>query len=340
LKISVYDLDLERAIEKINKEKLKFVGIQIPEGLKIHVFKILDFFRKNTDAEYIICGDPCYGACDLVDDQLINIGVELLVHIGHTEIPAFEKTKIPVLFINAVADLDINEVIKKAIPSLNGKKIGITTTAQHINVVDEVCKILKENGFEAIVEKGDKRTYFPGQILGCNFSSATKIKDKVDMFLYIGSGNFHPLGMMISTDKDVIVCDPYTKKVTFRELSDFKDMTLRQRYGAITRSKNSKNFGIIISYKKGQNRFDLAKKLKKIVEDKGKKAYFISVDYLNPSNLESFREIDCLVSTACPRIAIDDYMSYKKPIITPVELEIALGLKDWDEYTLDEILNR
>ena len=339
MKISVYNLDLESAVEKINKEKINLVGIQIPEGLKIHVFKILDFLNKNTNAEYVISGDPCYGACDLVDTKLKNLGCELLIHIGHTKIPSLDKTIIPVLFINAIADFEINKVIEKAIPSLNGKKIGLTTTAQHVNNLDDVKNILKENGFEPVISKGDKRIGFPGQILGCNFSSASKIIEEVDMFLYIGSGNFHPLGMMISTAKDVMVCDPYTNKVTFKELTDFKDMILRQRYGAITRSKNAKNFGIIISYKKGQNRYDLAKKLKKLIIKKSKNAYFIFVDFLNPANLESFRDIDCFVSTACPRIAIDDYLSYKKPIITPVELEIALGFKKWDDYEFDEILN-
>ncbi len=338
MKISVYDLDLERAVEKINKDGLKLVAIQIPEGLKIHVFKIIDFLKKNTGADFLICADPCYGSCDLIDDNLKFLDVDLLIHIGHTEIPAIKNTKIPVLFINAVAELKIEKVIEKAIPSIVGKKIGIATTAQHINVIDEVCRILTENGFEPVVENGDQRIHFPGQILGCNFSSATKIKDKVDMFLYLGSGNFHPLGMMISTNKDVIVCDPYTNKVSFKDLSEYKDMLLRQRYGAITRSKNSKNFGIVISYKKGQKRINSAHKLKKMIEKKKKNAYFLVVDYLDPLNLESFREIDCFVSTACPRIAIDDYLRYKKPIITPFELEIVLGFSKWEDYRFDEIL--
>jgi 2-(3-amino-3-carboxypropyl)histidine synthase len=47
--------------------------------------------------------------------------------------------------------------------------------------------------------------------------------------------------------------------------------------------------------------------------------------------------IDCFVSTACPRIAIDDYMQYKVPIITPIELDILLGYKKWDDYIFDEI---
>ena len=71
---------------------------------------------------------------------------------------------------------------------------------------------------------------------------------------------------------------------------------------------------------------------------KNKKSYIFALNHFNPSFLESFRNIDCFVSTACPRIAIDDYMQYKTPIITPIELDILLGLKKWGDYKFDEIL--
>jgi len=306
----------------------------------MHLFKIIDFLKKETGAEYLICGDPCYGACDLVDIKYKGLGVELLIHIGHTKIPALKDTEIPVLFLNAKADLDINEVLEKAIPSINGKNIGVITTAQHFHVIEDAIKLLKNNGFNPIVSEGDKRIDFAGQILGCNFSSASMIKDKVDMFLFIGSGNFHPLGMILCTNKDVIACDPYSKKVSFRELSEYKDMLLKQRYGAISNSKMAKRFGIIISHKEGQNRIDEAFRIKELIEKKGKKAFLIAVDYLNPQSLETFREIDCFVSTACPRIAIDDYLCYKTPIITPIELEIVLGIRKWEDYQFDEIINK
>jgi 2-(3-amino-3-carboxypropyl)histidine synthase len=64
----------------------------------------------------------------------------------------------------------------------------------------------------------------------------------------------------------------------------------------------------------------------------------IVVDYFSPVFLEGFRYIDCFVSTACPRIAIDDYLQYKIPIITPVELKILLGKISWEMYEFDEII--
>jgi len=64
----------------------------------------------------------------------------------------------------------------------------------------------------------------------------------------------------------------------------------------------------------------------------------IALDNFSPVSLQSFGDIDCFVSTACPRIAIDGYLQYKTPIITPVELEIVLGRRKWQDYTFGQIL--
>ena len=87
------------------------------------------------------------------------------------------------------------------------KKVGIVTTAQHIHLIETISKSLKDSNFEPVVGKGDDRIDSRGQILGCNFTSATLIANNVDSFLFIGSGNFHPLGLMLSTKKPVVVCD-------------------------------------------------------------------------------------------------------------------------------------
>jgi 2-(3-amino-3-carboxypropyl)histidine synthase len=330
---------LEKVVKIINKNDYKQVLIQIPEGLKNHFAKIVEFIESETNATTIISADPCYGACDIVHSEFRNLNVDLVIQIGHAEIPLIKDLPIPTLFINAKTDIDISKVVNEAITYLEGNRIGLITTAQHVHYLDKASRILKTKNFTPIIGSGDNRISLKGQVLGCNFSAAVSIVNKVDSFLFIGSGNFHPLGLLLSTNKPVVVCDSYTSEVRKKELIDIKDMIIRQRYGAIARSKNAKNFGIIVGIKKGQQRMDLALKLKEKIKIKQKKSYIFTVDNIQPSYLESYRNIDCFVSTACPRIAIDDYMQYKIPILTPIELDILLGFRKWEDYKFDELLS-
>jgi 2-(3-amino-3-carboxypropyl)histidine synthase len=82
----------------------------------------------------------------------------------------------------------------------------------------------------------------------------------------------------------------------------------------------------------------LAKEIKKTLEDAGMEAYIILADNINPDILLPYLELEAFVVSACPRIAIDDSQMYKKPLLTPQELEIVLDKRQWENYQLDEIL--
>lgn len=336
MKILGYNIDLDSAVKTIKEEGYKKIVLQVPEGLKNHALEFVDFFEKETNAEIIISADPCFGACDLVGYRFKNLGVDFAVQIGHTSIPSVKDFAVPTFFVNAESTLDMKELINNVVPYLRYRKIGLVSTAQHVHKLDEIQEILKENNFEVIIGEGDGRIESKGQVLGCNFSSANSVKEDVDMFLFVGSGTFHPLGLVLSTNKPVVVADPYSKQIVSEELEGFKDSVLRQRYGAIARSKDACVFGVLVGVKQGQQRVDLVDDICKKLVSAGKKSYVLAVDFFSPLVLEGFKGIDCFVSTGCPRIAIDDYISYKTPIITPVELDVLLGFKKWGEYCFDE----
>jgi len=338
MELSGYSIDIEKAAQTITDNRYKKVAIQIPEGLKRVVFKIVEFLEGETGAKIIVSADPCFGACDVVNYELKNLDVDFVVHIGHTPIPDVENFWIPTIFVNALSTMDVTKVVEKSTELLEGKKIGVVTTAQHLHTLDTVENILQNHDLEPILSDGDERIAAKGQILGCDFSAGMDIVDKVDSFLFIGSGTFHPVGLLLSSKKPVIAADPYTNNVKKQELDELKDTILRQRYGAIASSKNAKRFGILVGIKRGQQRIELAHQIKEMLESFNKKSLLIALDNFSPVSLQGFGDIDCFVSTACPRIAIDDYMQYKRPIITPTELEIVLGKKKWDEYVFDQIL--
>jgi 2-(3-amino-3-carboxypropyl)histidine synthase len=324
-----YDFRLDEVIEKIKEADAKAVGLQFPEGLKIHAVSVAEKIENETDAVVLIAGDPCYGACDVSDTHMEGL-VDLIVHFGHIEFPI--DYKVPVLFIEAYSKIDIMDIVKKSLKSIeNYKKIGIVTTIQHLHLLDQVKNYLIENGKEVITEEGAGTR--KGQVLGCNFSA---IKDvDADAFLFIGSGNFHALGITLFTEKPVFIADPYMNEV--RTINEFKDRILRIRFAKITKASDAQKYGILVSSKRGQFRLDIAKSLKKMINKEEKEAFIIILDNISPDLLLPYMDLDAFVVTACPRVAIDDANMYKKPLLTPKELEIVLNKRKWEDYKIDEI---
>jgi 2-(3-amino-3-carboxypropyl)histidine synthase len=336
MKIPGYSIELEEAIKTINENSYQTIAVQLPEGIKKYISHIVDYIEKNTNSNVVVIADSCYGACDFPACALKTLNIQLVLSIGHTPIPSLQKGALPTQFINALSTKNSSKVIVKAVKKLVGKKIGIVTTAQHLHILNDASEILKHYSFEPIISKGDERIFAKGQILGCNFSAGLKLSDTIDSYLYIGSGTFHPLGLLLSTKKPVIAADPYSNEVKKQALEDLKTIILKQRYGAIVISKNAKKFGIIVGIKQGQQRMNLTKKIKDMIDSYNKKSLIIAMDNITPNLLQGFSDIDCYISTACPRIAIDDYLLYKKPIITPIELEIVFNKRKWEDYTFDQ----
>ena len=78
---------------------------------------------------------------------------------------------------------------------------------------------------------------------------------------------------------------------------------------------------------------ELSHRIKKLLEEVGYSAVLICSTEVMPETLESFTDLDAFVEIACPRISTDDQERYRKPILNPEEVMIALGKKRWEEYT-------
>ena len=325
-------MDLDRVIRKINSGNIENVGLQFPEGLKMQATNIARTIEEECDVNVIISGDPCFGACD-VSDYKMKDSVDLIIHFGHTPLPI--KYEIPTLFIEAYANIDVKKDLKKSLEHLKEySKIALVTTTQHLHLLNEMKDFLEDNGKEVVL--GSSKSTKKGQVLGCNFSSIKNLD--AEAYLFVGSGNFHPLGIYLFTKSPVIALDPYNSEI--REIDEYADRILRIRFARIIKAKEAKKWGIIVSSKEGQYRMDLAFNIKKQLNENNMEGFIIMLDHVNPDALLPYLELDAFIVTACPRIAIDDSQMYKKPLITPQELEIVLDKRDWENYQLDEILFR
>ncbi|MFH1823091.1 MAG: diphthamide synthesis protein [archaeon] len=80
-----FELELDKAIQKIKKEKAKLVVIQLPEGLKPKATKIVDEIEGKTSVKCLIWIGTCFGACDVPNLSHINPKIDLLIQWGHSE---------------------------------------------------------------------------------------------------------------------------------------------------------------------------------------------------------------------------------------------------------------
>jgi len=204
-------------------------------------------------------------------------------------------------YVNAESSLDVLKVVKLAkLP----KKVGLVTTIQFLNQLDKVKKYLEGKDHEVIVG---------GQVLGCDANSARKIKDKVDAFLYIGSGEFHPLRVLSETGKKVIIANPISGEVG--ELSDGEIEEIKKKaMGKYNKFLHADKIGILVSTKPGQYKLDEAIKLKESLD---KESFIFIGDEIRVNELEDFNDINFWVNTACPRIedkniiSLEDLEKYK-----------------------------
>lgn len=320
-----YDLNLDLAVKEIRERRAAQVGLQAPEGLKRALPAIARRIAEKTGAEVIISGDPCYGACDV--DAMLCQEVDLMLHLGHADLGTDEKN---VLFLEARRRDDLRDVTLKAVPVLKEKRVGVATTIQHVGQIEGALKVLKEHGIEGVLGPAGGRVKYPGQVLGCCYSSARQAD--AEEYLFIGTGRFHPLGIALATGKGVVAADPVTGQVA--EIDP--DPMLRRRFGAIARAADSKRFAVLVSKKPGQRRTRLARRLKAAGEERGLEMFLVYIDNIEPDRLLNLGA-EAAVSTACPRIALDDAAKYRIPVLTPPEFEVLMGKRQWEECGFDEI---
>ena len=113
-------------------------------------------------------------------------------------------------------------------------------------------------------------------------------------------------------------------------MKGLRDKIIKQRAFSIERLREAKNVGIIIEIKPGQ-KFGSPKKLLEKLKAAGKTAIIITMDELTPDKIMNFYNIDVFIELACPRIALDDFAKYPKPILTMREALVGIGEKSWDE---------
>ncbi len=199
------------------------------------------------------------------------------------------------LFIETIKKLELNEEKFNELEKLLPNTVYIAYSIQYKKLAEQSKEKLKKTfkilGFS--------------QILGCS-----ELKTSAKAILLLGEARFHALNLALSSGKEVYIFDNHSiSKITLEEIEKLR----KQEKGKYLKYLTSSKIGILVSFKSGQENLELALKLKKEIETKGKTPYFFLADNINAPELENF-PIELWINTACSGISSDSgrILNYKQ----------------------------
>jgi len=319
--------DLEAAIREARPKR---VVLQVPAGLVRNAHDLAARLRDATGIPVDLAARPCFGACDFPSrDEAPR--ADLAVVLGHAPIPNVPLHR-PTFFVEMRESRgDVEKLARIVVDAKLPFRLGLVASVQHLDLVEPLRAALGRHGYELRVGTGDRRLAYPAQALGCNYSGAEAIERDVDAFLFLGTGQFHPVGLAFTVARPVHALDPVRGEL---EPPIDRGALVRRRQLVVAGARNARRWGILVSTFSGQNRSPTALALQERARSKGWEAEILLFDRLDGHDLEG-RAFDAYVNTACPRIALDDGSNYPKPILTPPEFLMALGELPLEPYRFD-----
>ncbi len=304
---------MEDLIKQLKEKKVKKVYVQFPEGLKTKMQEIADNLEKEC-FEVILSCEPMWGACDIRVHEAVDLGCDGIINIGHTSFGV--TAKIPIFYWPYRLEYDPLPALEKEFYKIEKfNSFNLVSTAQHIECLPEVKKFLENKNKKVLAFGKPGISKQVGQVLGCDQAAA--LQGDADCILFVGSGRFHPLGIVYKTQKPVFSLS--TDKNEIIDFSRERDKWIRIKLAQIEKAKEGKNFGIVVSTKPGQMYIRQAEVLKKKLEGMGKKSWILVMDFITKEKLMGLK-LDALVNCACPRLD-EDYQLFGMPVLNPADVD-------------------
>ena len=297
--------EIRKSVEHLDIRNKK-VAVQIPEGLKQYADQILNELREKRAQEVFLFIDPNFGACDLKDRDARELGADILIHFGHNRFGRIQRTEVPVIYVPISLELNVNKIVD--VLKQIGGKIALCTTVQYIKYLKDLKKRL---GDKITIGRGVLATE-EGQVLGCDPGACNV---EADVNVIITDGIFHGVLARMQTGRKTYILTPAGKLI---DVDPHVDGYVRQREVAKLLAKEARRIGVVITTKKGQMYKDVAETVAKKIRDAGVEADILVCDYFYPEYVEGM-PYDAYVFTGCPRVPIDDYTRFKKPVLTVAE---------------------
>ncbi len=324
---------IDRIEAWINEIGPRRVLIQAPLGLKQTIPLIVETLSRRG-VEAFVSMSATWGGCDVAVREAREIGADGIIHVGHTQF--LTTHPLPVLFIEAwYSDAESLLGLAPRVAEMLSmySSVGLGSTVQWLPHLSKFADELGRAGFRVIIGHRGAKAMHEGQVLGCDYSSLKSIERAVDCFVIVGS-MFHALGLGLITTKPVLAVDPEPQRLEWVE--EIVRKIYSQRYASISKFREARRIGVIVSVKPGQMRLGLARKLRDMLRQHGYEADILVTDEVSESLIMESK-YDAYVNTACPRLSVEDQARLAKPLLLPSEVMVAVGRLRWEEIIKNEL---
>ncbi|ERE67973.1 diphthamide biosynthesis protein 1 [Cricetulus griseus] len=312
---SNYNFEIPKTIWRIQQAQAKKVALQMPEGLLLFACTIVDILERFTKAEVMVMGDVTYGACCVDDFTARALGVDFLVHYGHSCLVPMDTSvqDFRVLYVFVDIRIDTAHLLDSVrLTFAPGSSLALVSTIQFVSTLQAAAQELKA---EYHVSVPQCKPLSPGEILGC---TSPRLPKEVEAVVYLGDGRFHLESVMIANPNvPAYRYDPYSK-VLSREHYDHQRMQAT-RQEAIAAARSAKTWGLILGTLGRQGSPKILEHLESRLKGLGLPFVRLLLSEIFPSKLSLLPMVDVWVQVACPRLSIDWGSAFPKPLLTPYE---------------------
>lgn len=143
-----YNFELPKTVWRLRQMQAKRVALQMPEGLTMFAVQLCDIIERFTGADTVIMGDVTYGACCVDDFTAKALGVDLLVHYGHSCLVPVDQTdgvKVLYVFVDIKIDaIHLIDTVKLNFPK--ERRLLFVSTVQFVTTLQGLINRLKTDG--------------------------------------------------------------------------------------------------------------------------------------------------------------------------------------------------
>jgi diphthamide biosynthesis protein 2 len=335
------------------------IALQFPDSLLQDAPEVFWEFEDELKSRtgktplVFVLGDTTFGSCCPDEVSALHLDADVLIHFGHACLsPA---TNIPILYSFGINFIDVSKCAHEVLLQLkdnSNRNLLLLSQLQYYHALRDIqSDISSKSSIFILAGK------IPNQDLTLQKGSdnvATSSFETVGglqvpagldltrtILLYIGDPSdnrqfknivlrFHSVPSV-----DIWTFDPITSTLsTSVPISIQRE--LNRRFFLTQKARDATTFGILVGTLSQRYFTSVVHALQRTIQNANRFCYTFAVGKINEAKLANFGEIDCYILVACSETSLLDFeRDLHVPVITPSELDVALGNREWGNYSLD-----